>query len=76
LRFAIEPQDAELLDSYLCPDLQDGDEQGWEETVFPAMTYLLKTSLAKVVKETTTLPPVCCSPVLTVTQLPLLHYAD
>jgi hypothetical protein len=44
--------DRSLLRSYLAPDIQEGADQGWEETVNAAVMYLLKTSLAKNVKDT------------------------
>lgn len=44
-----------LLEAYLCPNLNDGLDQGWEETVEASMTYLLKTCLAKTIKENVSL---------------------
>eukprot|EP01038_Epipyxis_sp_PR26KG_P016237 gene16237-22098_t len=55
LKFNMSKLDRNLLQSYLCPEIKDGTEQGWEETVDASMTYLLKTSLAKNVKESASL---------------------
>ena len=35
--------------------MNDGLDQGWEETVEASMTYLLKTCLAKIIKENVSL---------------------
>jgi Bardet-Biedl syndrome 9 protein len=52
LKFGLNPMELELLEAHLCPDLCEGVEQGWEEVVDAALTYLLRTSLAKNVKDT------------------------
>lgn len=51
----LDSKERKLLEQYFCLDCADGLEQGWEETVDASLTYLLKTSLAKNVKESTTL---------------------
>ena len=51
LKFGMNPMEFELLESYLCPDLAEGVDQGWEEVVDASLTYLLRTSLAKNVKD-------------------------
>lgn len=51
LKFGMNPMEFELLESYLCPELSEGVEQGWEEIVDASLTYLLRTSLAKNVKD-------------------------
>lgn len=53
LKYNLSAADRSLLHSYLCPDIQEGLEQGWEETVDASITYALKTSLSKNSKETT-----------------------
>eukprot|EP01032_Pedospumella_encystans_P011289 gene11289-13134_t len=55
LKYGMTYGDRALLKSYLCPDLKEGSEQGWEETVNASITYLLKTSLAKNTKESASL---------------------
>ena len=50
LKFGLSPDERSLLESHLCPNLTEGSEQGWEETVEASLTYLLKTSLAKAFK--------------------------
>ena len=59
MRCGLSPQERLLLDSFLCPQLEEGlggEQGGWEELVDASLTYLLKTSLAKNVKETASLP--------------------
>jgi Bardet-Biedl syndrome 9 protein len=51
LKFGMNPMEFELLESYLCPELAEGVEQGWEEVVDASLTYLLRTSLAKNAKD-------------------------
>lgn len=51
LKFGLNPMEFELLEAYLCPELAEGAEQGWEEVVDAALTYLLRTSLAKNAKD-------------------------
>lgn len=55
LRFSLTQQERRLLESYFCVGFVDTNEQGWEETMDLSLTFLLKTSLAKSAKETTTL---------------------
>ena len=45
---------AQLLQSF-CPDMVDGIDVGWEETVDACLIYLLRTSLAKTAKDSATL---------------------
>lgn len=51
LKFKLSPMEHQLLESYLCPDLSESTEQGWEEVVEASLTYLLKTALAKTAKD-------------------------
>lgn len=55
MKYGLTNSERVLLQSYLCPELQGGNDQGWEETVNAAITHLLRTSLAKNVKESATL---------------------
>eukprot|EP00752_Nemacystus_decipiens_P002953 g2744.t1 len=50
-RFQLPSKDHALLLAHLFPDVTDTGDQGWEECVDAAMTHLLRTSLAKVAKE-------------------------
>lgn len=50
LKFRLTPEERSLLESHLCPNIVEGTEQGWEETIDASLTFLLKTNLAKVVK--------------------------
>ena len=50
MKYKLDSKESNYLLSLLCPDLRDGINQGWEETVDTAMTYCLKTSLAKTPK--------------------------
>ncbi|CAM9656587.1 unnamed protein product, partial [Pylaiella littoralis] len=50
-RFQLPCKDHALLLAHLFPDVTDTQDQGWEECVDAAMTHLLRTSLAKVAKE-------------------------
>eukprot|EP00903_Cladosiphon_okamuranus_P007654 g7422.t1 len=50
-RFQLPAKDHAMLLAHLFPDVSDTDDQGWEECVDAAMTHLLRTSLAKVAKE-------------------------
>ena len=59
MRCGLSPQERLVLDSFLCPQLEEGlggEQGGWEELVDASLTYLLKTSLAKNVKDTASLP--------------------
>ena len=64
LKCGLSEAERGLLESYFCPDLQGGGgsggggvtDQGWEETMDASLTFLLKTALAKNVKESATLP--------------------
>ncbi|CEG45305.1 bardet-biedl syndrome parathyroid hormone-responsive b1 [Plasmopara halstedii] len=49
LRFHLSDEDAEVLEAYLSPIINDSNlvEQGWEERTDSAMTELLRTLLAK-----------------------------
>lgn len=55
MKYQLPIADIKLLESYFCPELQDGLTQGWEEIIEASTTYLLKTCLAKNVKESTAL---------------------
>lgn len=55
MKYQMSVEDSRLLESYFCPTLQDGLDQGWEETIEASTTYLLKTCLAKNVKESASL---------------------
>jgi Bardet-Biedl syndrome 9 protein len=50
LKFGLSSEERSMLESHLCPNISEGTEQGWEETVEASLTYLLKTCLAKAVK--------------------------
>lgn len=50
MKYKLDNREVTYLISLLCPELRDGINQGWEETVDAAMTYCLKTSLAKTPK--------------------------
>ena len=45
LRFGLSFEERTILETYLCPQLKEGTEQGWEETVDASLTYLLKVSI-------------------------------
>jgi Bardet-Biedl syndrome 9 protein len=55
MKYKLDNREVTYLVSLLCPELRDGINQGWEETVDAAMTYCLKTSLAKTPKATANL---------------------
>ena len=55
MKFGLTAQERSILQSHLCPDLKDGIEQGWEETVNSSILYLLKTTLSKNGKESASL---------------------
>ena len=55
LKCELDPDERSMLESHLCPNLVEGNEHGWEETVDASMTYLLKTSLATDGRETVAL---------------------
>ncbi|CAM9736061.1 unnamed protein product, partial [Hapterophycus canaliculatus] len=66
-RFQLPQKDHALLLAHLHPDVSDTEDQGWEESVDAAMTHLLRTSLAKVAKESAPLsvgqtPPLSIPP--------------
>lgn len=44
MKFNLSAAERQTLQSYLCPDLTEG-EQGWEETVLASLTHLLRTAL-------------------------------
>ena len=56
LKFGIGVKDRSILESYLCPNIVEGIEQGWEETVDSAVSYLLKSSLSTSGKDAVVLP--------------------
>eukprot|EP00640_Fibrocapsa_japonica_P007118 CAMPEP_0113940832 /NCGR_PEP_ID=MMETSP1339-20121228/6885_1 /TAXON_ID=94617 /ORGANISM="Fibrocapsa japonica" /LENGTH=159 /DNA_ID=CAMNT_0000944793 /DNA_START=137 /DNA_END=616 /DNA_ORIENTATION=- /assembly_acc=CAM_ASM_000762 len=51
-RFGLDDKNYDMLEAHFCPQVNDCAEQGWEEIVDASMTYLLRTVLAKNVKET------------------------
>ncbi|CAN0038085.1 unnamed protein product, partial [Discosporangium mesarthrocarpum] len=53
-RFQLGMSDHALLLAHLQPDVTDTEDQGWEEAVDASMTHLLRTTLAKTVKESST----------------------
>eukprot|EP01034_Spumella_vulgaris_P030819 gene30819-38095_t len=55
LKFGMSRGERATFTAHLCPDIKDGSEQGWEETVNASLMYLLKTALAKNVKESVSL---------------------
>ena len=60
LKCGLNDAERALLESYLCPEGAEGGasgitEQGLEETMDASLTYLLKTALAKNMKESATL---------------------
>lgn len=54
LKYELPPAEEQYLTSLLCPDILEGSEQGWEESVDASLTFLLKTTMAASTKETTT----------------------
>ena len=56
-RFQLSDEWRDLLRAHLSPDVRDNDDAGWEEITDAAMTYLLRTRLAKQAKETAPPPP-------------------
>jgi len=61
-RFGLDEDNYHVLEEYLTPMVVDTQEQGWEECIDAAMTHLLRTSLAKSVKETASTAPVPLAP--------------
>mmetsp|Transcript_10029 Transcript_10029/g.8982 ORF Transcript_10029/g.8982 Transcript_10029/m.8982 type:complete len:941 (-) Transcript_10029:906-3728(-) len=55
IKYNLSNQERDMLYSTFCPDLIEGIDQGWEETVDANLMYLLKTSLAKNIKESASL---------------------
>ena len=51
MKYALHPTDMQLLDTYLCPEVRDNTEQGYEEWMEINITYLLKSCLNKNNKE-------------------------
>lgn len=51
LRFELDEDNAAALDTHLSPIIIASDEQGWEERTDAALTYVLRTALAKSNKE-------------------------
>lgn len=47
LKCRLSVPDRLALQAHLCPDLRDGSDQGWEETVTASLAHLLKTSLSR-----------------------------
>ncbi|CAM9770142.1 unnamed protein product, partial [Heterosigma akashiwo] len=61
-RFGLDDTNFNILSANFCPEVVDNPEQGWEELVDAAMTYLLRTALAKTQKETALLQPSVAMP--------------
>eukprot|EP00998_Keelungia_sp_KM082_P012888 NODE_92_length_2703_cov_43.368401_g88_i0.p1 GENE.NODE_92_length_2703_cov_43.368401_g88_i0~~NODE_92_length_2703_cov_43.368401_g88_i0.p1 ORF type:complete len:885 (+),score=212.26 NODE_92_length_2703_cov_43.368401_g88_i0:82-2655(+) len=55
-RFQMKKEDFKVLQHYLSPVVVDSQTQGWEECTDAAMTHLLRTCLAKNVKESSSMP--------------------
>lgn len=51
LKYGMTFAERNLLYSYLCPDVNEGIEQGWEETINASLVHLLKSALNKGTKE-------------------------
>lgn len=56
-RFGLDDENFQILRLHLSPELSDTVEQGWEEKVDTSLIHLLRTSLARSVKDRSTLPP-------------------
>eukprot|EP00931_Biecheleriopsis_adriatica_P004464 TRINITY_DN106128_c0_g1_i1.p1 TRINITY_DN106128_c0_g1~~TRINITY_DN106128_c0_g1_i1.p1 ORF type:complete len:906 (+),score=217.10 TRINITY_DN106128_c0_g1_i1:235-2718(+) len=56
-RFGLDDENFKILRLHLSPELCDTVEQGWEEKVDTSLIHLLRTSLARSVKDRSTLPP-------------------
>jgi len=56
-RFGLDDENIRILRLHLSPELSDTVEQGWEEKVDTSLIHLLRTSLARSVKDRSALPP-------------------
>mmetsp|Transcript_31454 Transcript_31454/g.57089 ORF Transcript_31454/g.57089 Transcript_31454/m.57089 type:complete len:863 (+) Transcript_31454:102-2690(+) len=56
-RFGLDDENFRILRLHLSPELCDTVEQGWEEKVDTSLIHLLRTSLARSVKDRSSLPP-------------------
>jgi Bardet-Biedl syndrome 9 protein len=56
-RFGLTDAEADVFASVVSADVDDNAEQGWEERTDAAVTHCLRTTLAKVAKETTGAAP-------------------
>ena len=56
LKFKLSNIERNMLESYLCPNIVEGMDQGWEEIVDSSISYLLKSSLSMSEKESIVLP--------------------
>eukprot|EP01012_Entosiphon_sulcatum_P026014 TRINITY_DN3140_c0_g1_i1.p1 TRINITY_DN3140_c0_g1~~TRINITY_DN3140_c0_g1_i1.p1 ORF type:complete len:869 (-),score=169.44 TRINITY_DN3140_c0_g1_i1:72-2678(-) len=55
-RFGMKKEDFKVLQNYLSPQVVDSQTQGWEECTDASMTHLLRTCLAKNIKEQSSMP--------------------
>ncbi|CAJ1431415.1 unnamed protein product [Effrenium voratum] len=56
-RFGFDDENYKVLRRHFSPEICDTTEQGWEEKVDTSLIHLLRTSLARSVKDRNTLPP-------------------
>ena len=63
LSVGMAEEDAAKLEAALTPLIHTGQEQGWEETTDAALTFLLRTSLAKPGRENQGATPITLEPV-------------
>eukprot|EP00434_Breviolum_minutum_P020723 symbB.v1.2.018276.t1/scaffold1453.1/size117824/6 len=57
LRFGLDEENFSILRRHFSPEICDTTDQGWEEKVDTSLLHLLRTSLARTVKDRNTLPP-------------------
>lgn len=57
LRFGLDDENFTILKRHFSPEICDTTDQGWEEKVDTSLLHLLRTSLARSVKDRNTLPP-------------------
>jgi Bardet-Biedl syndrome 9 protein len=58
MKFNLSEANTTALMSHMAADSHECVEQGWEDTVDASITFMLKTCLAKTVKETAQMAPV------------------
>lgn len=61
-RFDMDDANFTILRRHLTPRVVDSPEQGWEEQVDSALIHLLRTSLARNVRDRSTMPPPMAMP--------------